>query len=363
MESMEKVLMKGTEAIAEAAIQAGCKFFFGYPITPQNEIPEYMSRRLPEIPGGMYVQAESEVAAVNMLLGAGATGKRVMTSSSSPGISLMSEGISYMVGQGTPVVIVNVMRAGPGLGGILPAQGDYNQATGGVGHGDCNLVALAPSSLQETVDLVQSAFDLSQRYRTPVIVVADGVIGQIMEAVTIEPVSNPASSNPEGWAAGYMKEREGKRIVMQSLYLDPEMLEKHNQTLEAKWRRIEKNETRCESYRTSDADLAITAFGTVARIAKSVVDELRDEGYKVGIVRPITVHPFPYDAYKPVCERARGIFCVEMNWGQMLKDVRLAVEGKVPVEFYGRSGGACPGMEEIASGCRAMIEKLGIQKG
>ena len=363
MESLEKVLTKGTEAIAEAAIQAGCKYFFGYPITPQNEIPEYMSRRLPEIPGGMYVQAESEVAAVNMLLGAGATGKRVMTSSSSPGISLMSEGISYMVGQGTPVVVVNVMRAGPGLGGILPAQGDYNQATGGIGHGDCNLVALAPASLQETVDLVQSAFDISQRYRTPVIVIVDGVIGQIMEAVSIERVAHPASSNPETWAAGYMKERGGKRIVMQSLYLDPEMLEKHNQALEAKWKKIEAKELRYECYRTQDADLAITAFGTVARIAKSVVDDLRDEGYKVGIVRPITVHPFPYEIYGPVCETAKGMLCVEMNWGQMLKDVRLAVGGKIPVEFCGRSGGACPGMEEIASACRNMIDELGIEKG
>lgn len=363
MESLEKVLMKGTEAIAEASIQAGCHYFFGYPITPQNEIPEYMSRRLPEIPGGMYIQAESEVAAVNMLLGAGATGKRVMTSSSSPGISLMSEGISYMVGQETPVVIVNVMRAGPGLGGILPGQGDYNQATGGIGHGDCNLLTFAPSSLQETVDLVQRAFDLSQRYRTPVLLIVDGVIGQIMEAVSIEPVGNPVTSNPEAWAAGYRKERGGKRVVVQSLYLDPDMLEKHNQALEAKWRRIEAEEVRCECYRTDDADFIVTAFGTVARIAKSVIDDLRGEGYKVGIVRPITVHPFPYEAYRLVCERAKGVLCVEMNWGQMLKDVRLAVEGKVPVEFYGRSGGMCPGTEEIDSACRAMLDKLGIGNG
>jgi len=363
MESLEKVLMKGTEAIAEAAIQAGCKYFFGYPITPQNEIPEYMSRRLPEIPGGMFVQAESEVAAINMLLGAGSTGKRVMTSSSSPGISLMSEGISYMVGQGTPVVIVNVMRAGPGLGGILPGQADYNQATGGIGHGDCNLIALAPGTLQETVDLVQGAFDLSQRYRTPVIVIVDGVIGQIMEAVSIERVASPASSNRESWAAGYMQERGGKRVILQSLFLNPEQLEKHNQALEEKWKKIVAKEQRCESYRTDDADLVITAFGTVARIAKSVVEDLRNDGYKVGLIRPITVHPFPYASYHPIREKAKGMLCVEMNWGQMLKDVKFAVEGKIPVEFYGRSGGACPGIEEITSACRGMIDRLGIVKG
>lgn len=362
MESMEKVLMKGTEAIAEAAIQAGCKYFFGYPITPQNEIPEYMSRRLPEVPDGRFVQAESEVAAVNMLIGAGATGKQVMTSSSSPGISLMSEGISYMVGQETPVVIVNVMRAGPGLGGILPAQGDYNQATGGIGHGDCKFIVLAPASLQETADLVQSAFGLSQRYRTPVMVIVDGVIGQIMEAVTIEKVETPASSNPETWAAGYMKERGGKRIVMQSLFLDPAALESHNRALEAKWKKMEAKEQRWKSDRTEDADLVITAFGTVARIAKSVVEDLREEGYRVGLVRPISVLPFPYQAYAPVRERAKGILCAEMNWGQMLRDVRFAVEGRIPVEFCGRSGGACPSIEEITSACRGMISRLGIEK-
>lgn len=362
MESMEKVLMKGTEAIAEAAIQAGCKYFFGYPITPQNEIPEYMSRRLPQVPGGRFVQAESEVAAVNMILGAGATGKRVMTSSSSPGISLMSEGVSYLVGQETPVVIVNVMRAGPGLGGILPGQSDYNQATGGIGHGDCNLPVLAPASLQETVDLVQIAFDLSQRYRTPVLVLVDGVIGQIMEAVAIEEVSTPASSNPETWAAGYMRERGGKRVVLQSLFLDPALLEKHNQALEAKWKKIEARELRWKSDRTDDADLVITAFGTVARIAKSVVEDLRGEGYKVGMIRPISVHPFPYQAYAPVCETAKGMLCVEMNWGQMVKDVRFAAAGKIPVEFLGRSGGACPSIEEITSACRGMISRLGIEK-
>lgn len=363
MESLEKVLMKGTEAIAEASIQAGCHYFFGYPITPQNEIPEYMSRRLPEIPGGMYIQAESEVAAVNMLIGAGATGKRVMTSSSSPGISLMSEGISYMVGQETPVVIVNVMRAGPGLGGILPGQADYSQATGGIGHGDCNLLAFAPSSLQETVDLVQNAFDLSQLYRTPVLVIVDGVIGQIMEAVTIEPVAHPINSNPETWAIGYMSERGGRRIVAQSLFLDPDALERHNHVLAAKWRKIEANEVRSECYLVDDADFVITAFGTVARIARSVVDDLRGEGYKVGMVRPVTVHPFPYEAYRPLHGRAKGMLCVEMNWGQMLKDVRLAAEGRIPVEFYGRTGGICPGTEEISGACREMMDKLGIGKG
>ena len=359
---MEKVLMKGTEAIAEAAIQAGCNFFFGYPITPQNEIPEYMSRRLPQVTGGVYVQAESEVAAVNMLLGAGSTGTRVMTSSSSPGISLMAEGLSYMVGQETPAVIVNIMRAGPGLGGILPGQSDYKQATAGIGHGDCNMITLAPASLQETVDLVQQAFDLSQRYRSPVIVIVDGVLGQIMEAVSIQKAADPYDSNPEEWATGYMKHRGGRRVIRQSLFLNPEMLEKHNQLLEAKWKKIESNEVRFECYRTDDADFAVTAFGTVARIAKSVADNLRDEGYRVGVVRPITVLPFPYEAYAPVRERARGMLCAEMNWGQMLKDVKLAVAEKIPVGFYGRSGGACPSIEEITSACRKMIAELGVEK-
>lgn len=362
MSNVEKVLMKGTEAIAEAAIQAGCTLFFGYPITPQNEIPEYMSRRLPELPDGAYVQAESEVAAVNMLLGAGATGRRVMTSSSSPGISLMSEGISYLVGQETPVVIVNVMRAGPGLGGILPSQADYAQATGGVGHGDCNLLVLAPASLQETVDLMREAFSLSQLWRMPVMVIVDGVIGQIMEAVNIPPPEERVESAIEEWAVGYAKERNGARVVMQSLFLDPERLESHNRHLEEKWRAVESKERRVETYRTDDADLIITAFGTVARIARSVADDLREEGYRVGLVRPITVRPFPYEAFERVGERASGVLCVEMNWGQMLRDVKAGIAGRVPVEFYGRSGGACPSLEEITSSCRNMIERLNIKK-
>ena len=277
---MTKVLMKGTEAIAEAAIQAGCKYFYGYPITPQNEIPEYMSKRLFEV-GGVYLQAESEVAAANMVLGGAATGERVMTSSSSPGVSLMSEAMSYIAGQELPAVVVNVMRGGPGLGGILPSQGDYNQATCGMGHGDFNIIVYAPSSLQEAVDMVQKAFDTAQRYRNPVVILCDGIIGQIMEAVEI-PVQEPRNlSKPEDWAAGYMRER-GRRNILQSLFLTPDVLERHNQKLEAKWRVIEQNETACEKYLTDDAEVVIAAFGTVGRIARSVVDTMRTEGFRGG---------------------------------------------------------------------------------
>ena len=353
---MTKVLMKGTEAIAEAAIQAGCKYFYGYPITPQNEIPEYMSKRLFEV-GGVYLQAESEVAAANMVLGGAATGERVMTSSSSPGVSLMSEAMSYIAGQELPAVVVNVMRGGPGLGGILPSQGDYNQATCGMGHGDFNIIVYAPSSLQEAVDMVQKAFDTAQRYRNPVVILCDGIIGQIMEAVEI-PVQEPRNlSKPEDWAAGYMRER-GRRNILQSLFLTPDVLERHNQKLEAKWRVIEQNETACEKYLTDDADVVIAAFGTVGRIARSVVNTMRTEGFRVGLIRPLVVSPFPYKDFAGLTA-CRHILDVEMNWGQMLKDVKLAAGSRVPVSFYGRSGGMCPGVAEIEDECRKIFAALG----
>lgn len=354
---MEKTLMKGTEAIAEAAIQAGCKYFFGYPITPQNEIPEYMSKRLPEI-GGVYLQAESEVAASNMILGAAAVGERVMTSSSSPGISLMSEAVSYIAGQELPVVIVNVMRAGPGLGGILPSQADYNQATGGIGHGDFGVIVLAPGSLQETVDLMQKAFDLAEKYRNPVFVICDGVIGQIMEAVEIPAGSGKRYTNPVEWAAGYMDKR-GSSVIVRSLFLDAESLEKHNRNLEAKWRRICENETMCENYQTEDAELVISAFGTVARIARSVVNTLRGEGMKVGLIRPIVVSPFPLADFEALIPTCKHILDTEMNWGQMLRDVKAGVQYRIPVSFYGRSGGACPSEQEIENECRKLYAALG----
>lgn len=354
---MEKTLMKGTEAIAEAAIQAGCKYFFGYPITPQNEIPEYMSRRLPEV-DGVYLQAESELAASNMLLGAAAVGERVMTSSSSPGISLMSEAVSYMAGQELPVVIVNVMRAGPGLGGILPAQADYNQATCGIGHGDFNLIVLAPGSLQETVDLMQKAFSLAEKYRNPVMMICDGVIGQIMEAVQIPQGSGIRYTNPAEWAAGYM-DRRGSSVIVRSLFLDAGSLEAHNKKLQTKWRSIVANETMCEKYQTDDAELVIAAFGTVARIARSVVDNLREEGMKIGLIRPIVVSPFPHEEFNSLSPVCKKILDVEMNWGQMLRDVKAGVEYKVPVSFYGRSGGFCPSEQEIEDECRCLYAAPG----
>ncbi|MDL2298552.1 3-methyl-2-oxobutanoate dehydrogenase subunit VorB [Synergistaceae bacterium OttesenSCG-928-D05] len=354
---MEKTLMKGTEAIAEAAVQAGCKYFFGYPITPQNEIPEYMSKRLPEV-GGVYLQAESELAASNMLLGAAAVGERVMTSSSSPGISLMSEAVSYMAGQELPVVIVNVMRAGPGLGGILPSQADYNQATCGIGHGDFNLIVLAPGSLQETVNLMQKAFDLAEKYRNPVLVICDGVIGQIMEAVEIPNGTGARYTNPVEWAAGYMDKR-GSSVIVRSLYLDAEDLEAHNRKLEAKWRTIVENETMCEKYRTEDAKLVISAFGTVARIARSVVNNLREEGMQVGLIRPIVVSPFPVADFESLSPTCKHILDTEMNWGQMLRDVKAGVRYNIPVSFYGRSGGFCPSEQEIEDECRRLYAELG----
>ena len=271
---MGRVLMKGTEAIAEAAIQAGCKYFFGYPITPQNEIPEYMSAHLPEV-GGVYVQAESEVASINMVLGGGATGYRVMTSSSSPGISLMSEGISYVAGCEIPAVIVNVMRAGPGLGGILPGQADYLQSTKGGGNGDYNLIVLAPSTLQECVDLTQLAFDLAQKYRNPVMVAADGFMGQMMEAVEIKPSPSKDQPADPSWALGFMGERGGKRSHLHSLFLSPEPLEEHNRKLQKKYQAMKDAEQRCECYMMDDAEVLIAAYGTTARISRSAVNNLR----------------------------------------------------------------------------------------
>lgn len=348
--------MKGTEAIAEAAIQAGCKYFYGYPITPQSEIPEYMSKRLFEV-GGVYLQAESEVAASNMILGGGATGERIMTSSSSPGVSLMAEATSYMAGQETPVVIVNVMRAGPGLGGILPSQGDYNQAAHGMAHGDFKVIVFAPGSVQEAVDMVQSAFDLAQIYRNPVMVICDGVIGQIMEAVEIPAGHGKNLSNPVEWACGYKKER-GKRVILRSLILDPEALERHNRKLEAKWKTICEKETRCEKYMTDDAELVISAFGTVGRIARSVVQNLRSEGFKVGLIRPLLVSPFPEKDFESLIPTCRHILDTEMNWGQMLTDVKNAVQHKIPVSFYGRTGGICPSVSEIENECRKILAEL-----
>jgi 2-oxoglutarate/2-oxoacid ferredoxin oxidoreductase subunit alpha len=337
---MAKVLMKGNEAIGEAAIRAGCLHFFGYPITPQSEVPEYLSRRLPEV-GGEYVQAESEVAASNMIYGAAGVGMRVLTTSSSPGISLMAEGISYIAACELPVVLVNIMRSGPGLGGILPSQGDYLQATKGMAHGDFKLLTLAPSSVQEAVDLVILAFELAERYLNPVIVIGDGMIGQMMEPVAFPDQEIGPPLDPGDWALTGCGGRE--RRIVNSLYLDPEACNQHNIKLHTKWQRIVEAEQRWEEY-NCDApyDLLVVAFGMVSRICKSAIDQLSAQGYRVGLFRPITVNPFPYEACRQAMDRAARVLDVEMNMGQMIQDVQLAAEGSADIDFFGKAGGVVP---------------------
>lgn len=344
---MARQMMKGNEAIAEAAVQAGCRYFFGYPITPQNEIPEYMSARLPEV-GGAFVQAESEVAAINMVYGAAGTGARVMTSSSSPGISLKQEGISYIVGAQLPCVIVNIVRGGPGLGSIQPAQSDYFQATRGGGHGDYYMPVLAPASVQEAVELTQRAFDIADQYRTPVMLLGDGIIGQMMEPVEM-PEYKPRELPAKTWAAtGEWKEGcERERAVINSLYIEPDVCEKHNQILFARYQTITENETMVATEMMEDAEIAVVAYGTTARIALTAVRRAREEGVKVGLIRPITLWPFPSEAISKAADQVKHFLTVEMSMGQMVQDVRLAVNGKAPVSFYGRTGGMVPGVREI----------------
>lgn len=348
---MTRVLMKGNEVIGEAAVRAGCRYFFGYPITPQSELPEYLVKRLEEV-GGVFLQAESELAAINMVFGASGAGVRVMTSSSSPGISLKQEGISYLAAAELPCVIVNIMRGGPGLGGIQPSQSDYFQATRGGGHGDYRLIVLAPASVQELADLTVQAFDLADKYRLPVMILGDGVLGQMMEAVEFH-AGTDGDLPPKTWATTGCRGRE--RNVVKTLYLDPEELEEHNRHLQQKYREIEERETRVETYRTEDADIVITAFGTTARIASSVVDEARNAGIRAGLVRPVTLWPFPYGALKESVQGCRAVLDVEMNAGQMLDDVRIAVAGTVPVHFYGRTGGMVPKASDIL----AEVKRIG----
>ncbi len=352
---MAKKLMKGSEAIGEAAIQAGCKLFFGYPITPQNEIPEYMSLRLPQV-GGTFVQAESEVAASNMLYGAAGSGERVLTSSSSPGISLMAEAISYLAGAELPVVIVNIMRAGPGLGGILPSQSDYFQSTKGGGHGDYRLIVLAPWSVQEAADLVQDAFDLADFYRNPVMVLGDGLIGQMMEPVEFREGREPCKEvGPKDWAAtGWKGDRP--RAIINSLFLDPEALERHNQKLTAKYETVVRDEVRfAGDGLDGDYDVLVVAYGTVARVASTAIEDLRREGAKVAMIRPVTLFPFPYDQVRAAAEKARDVLVVELSTGQMIEDVRLAVEGRRPIHFHGRQGGMLASPEEVAEKVRGIL--------
>lgn len=340
---MAKILMKGNEAMGKAAIVAGCKCFFGYPITPQNEIPEYLSHALPAI-GGAFVQAESEVAAINMLYGASGTGTRCLTSSSSPGIALKQEGITYMAGAELPGVIINMMRGGPGLGGIQPAQSDYNMCVKGGGNGDYRIISLAPASVQEAVDMTIDSFDLADHYRTPVMILADGIIGQMMEPVSFDNIVT-RKQEEKTWATVGTKGLREPNIV-NSLYLAAEDLEVHNINLFKKYATIIEKEQKSELYKTDDADLILVAYGTTSRICRNVVDQMRAEGKKVGMFRPITLWPFPEKALDSI-EKCKKLLVVEMSMGQMVEDVKLYSKYKHEISFFGRTGGIIPTPEEI----------------
>ncbi len=350
---MTKKLMKGNEVIGEAAINGGCRYFFGYPITPQNEVPEYLSKRLPEV-GGVFVQAESEIAAINMVYGASGSGARVMTSSSSPGIALKQEGISYIAGAMLPCVIVNMVRGGPGLGGIQPSQCDYFQATRGGGNGDYRLIVYAPNNLQEAADIMSEAFDTSDYYRVPVLVLGDGMIGQMMEPVEIRKPEKKRDLQPKDWAT---TGTQGKRKpnIINSLHLDPEKLEQHNFRLEAIYDEIRKNEVRCESYNVKDADVICVSYGTTSRVVKSAIAECEQEGLKVGYIRPVTLWPFPQAAFDEINPDCKGLLCVEMSTGQMIDDVKIAANGRWKTHFYGRTGGMIPQPEDIKNEIRKII--------
>lgn len=351
----EKVLMKGNEAMAEAAMRAGCRFFFGYPITPQTELAAYMSRQMPKR-DGVYLQAESEIAAINMVYGAAAAGARAMTSSSSPGISLKTEGISYMAGADLPGVIINVQRGGPGLGSIQPSQSDYFQATRAMGHGDFYMPIFAPSTVQEMADLSYIAFDVADKYRTPVVILADGMLGQMMEPVVLPEPIDPASLPPKPWATnGHANKRP--HTIVNSLFLDSEDNERQNIERFKRYEIIKRDEQRVETYRTEDADIVIVAFGACARIARSAVNAAREEGIRVGLIRPITLWPYPVAAIQEC--KAKVFLVVEMNMGQMIEDVRLAANGAAPVEFYGRTGGVIPTPGEVHEQIIKLSEGLG----
>ena len=357
---MALTLMKGSEAIAEAAIRAGARYFFGYPITPQTEIPEYMSARMPEV-GGCFLQAESEVAAINMIYGAAGAGARALTSSSSPGVSLKQEGISYCAGAQLPAVILNVMRGGPGLGNIQASQGDYFQAVKGGGNGDYHLLTYAPASVQEAIDIMMYAFDKAEKYRIPVLFLADGIVAQMMEPVEMpEMVDYKIDPEKKPWACTGWKPGDdpAKRGVINSIYIDTETLSVHNDELQACYREIIANEQQWEEYNLEGAEYVITAFGTVARIAKSAIVELKEQGINVGLVRPITVWPFPYDAVKKAAEQpgVKAVLDVELNEGQMLEDVKLAINGAKPVDFFGHLGSQMPTTEEIKAKIISMKE-------
>lgn len=350
----EKVLMKGNEALAEAAIQCGCKHYFGYPITPQTEIAAYMSKRLPK-EGGVFLQAESEVAAINMVLGATAAGVRSMTSSSSPGVSLKSEGVSYIAGSDLPALIINVQRGGPGLGGIQPSQSDYWQATKALGHGDFQMFVLAPSTIQEMVDFVPLAFEVGEKYRVPSMILSDGMLGQMMEPVEF-PEKKDTAIAEKPWATNGHQNKRPKNIV-NSLYIEPEVLENLVKERYERYEKIKAEEQRAEEFMTEDAEIVVVAFGASSRVARSAIKTAREEGIKVGMVRPITLWPFPEKAIEKTIPTAKKYLCVEMNMGQMVDDVRLVVNGRKPVEFFGRTGGVIPTPAEVLDQIRALAGK------
>ena len=339
----DKVLMKGNEAISEAAIMAGCRHYFGYPITPQTEIAAYMSKNMPKI-GGTFLQAESEIAAINMVYGVSAAGLRVMTSSSSPGISLKGEGLSYLAGADLPALIVNVQRGGPGLGGIQPSQSDYFQATKGTAHGDFHMLVLAPASVQEMADLTVKGFDLADKYRMTTMILADGTLGQMMEPVSLDFDIKPQIEKP--WAVTGTK-MQRKHNVVNSLYLKPDQLEKTNFDRYERYKTIKENEVMYEEYLTDDAEICVVAFGIASRVAKNAINEARKQGVKVGLIRPITLWPFPEKVISKMADKAKAFISVELSMGQMIEDVRLAVNGKAPVTLCNRSGGMIPSPEQV----------------
>lgn len=345
-------LMKGNEALAEAAIQAGCDAYFGYPITPQSEVLEYLAREMPKH-NRVVLQAESEVASINMVYGAAGAGFRTMTTSSSPGISLMQEGISYIAGAELPCLIVNVNRAGPGLGTIQPGQGDYFQATKGGGHGDYRMIVLAPASVQEMADFVYLGFDLADKYRNPVMMLSDGAIGQMMEKVEFRPYTKPEVD--KSWATTG-KPPTRKRNYITSLFIQPERMEEHNIHLEKKFKTIRENEVRFEEINTSDAEYLFVAYGLSSRICQKAMDIARQKGIKVGLLRPITLYPYPYQRLEELASQVKLMLSVELNSGQMVEDVKLAVKGKVPVEYYGRMGGMIPTPEEIVHHLETLMQ-------
>ncbi|MBO5713460.1 MAG: 3-methyl-2-oxobutanoate dehydrogenase subunit VorB [Clostridia bacterium] len=349
----DKVLMKGNEAIAEAAIKAGCMHYFGYPITPQTEIAAYMAKRMPKV-GGVFLQAESEVAAINMVYGVAGAGFRVMTSSSSPGVSLKQEGISYIAGADLPALIVNVQRGGPGLGGIQPSQSDYFQATKGGGHGDYRLIVVAPASVQEMADLTVKAFDLADKYRVPSMLLTDGTLGQMMEPVEFKDITANRVEKP--WAVTGTK-GERKHNIINSLYLKPEILEKTNFERYERYKQIEENEVMYEEFMMDDAEYCVVAYGIASRISKNAVVMAREQGIKVGLIRPITLWPFPSKVLNEAADKVKGFVSVELSMGQMIEDVRLATNCKKPVILCNRSGGMIPTPEQVLESIKSMIKE------